>query len=283
VAAEGQPLEGRAALALNLWEGQNDGDNDAGRNQKMHRVRTTEGRRWFYQQEVQNLHRLRVRRPSPEARHGGTATHPCGTGRKRGAAGRGSGKETAKACRQAATAPHPEIGRAAVKMGLKRGKVSRKGDNFIYATLVFMITISLLTNLLLFALLLRQAYGQAQPNRLTPLTERMIADTATGVPPGLERSGAFHVDRLPCNTTLYLLPCRHGRVFAARAYIVHDDFSQIAGLARDAKLAILEVAGTPLYTRLGRIVWRTADLEVTLYVGHRVIEIGTLDLHRDWR
>ena len=138
--------------------------------------------------------------------------------------------------------------------------------------------------IMIVALILRSDSSRPQePGRFTSLVEGMVSDTAAGVPPGLERSGAFHVDRLPCNTTLYLLPCRHGRVFAARAYIVDDDFSQIAGLARDAKLAILEIAGYPLYTRLGRIVWRTADLEVTLYVGHRVIEIGTLDLHRNWR
>jgi len=132
-------------------------------------------------------------------------------------------------------------------------------------------------------LFLRHVDRQMRSNMFTLVVERMIAETAVKVPLGLERSDAFHVDRLACGTTLYLLPCRRGNVIAARAYIVDDDFSRIAGLAHDAKLAIRGAVGDPLYARLGRIVWRTADLEITLYVGHRVIEIGTNDLHGDWR
>jgi len=97
---------------------------------------------------------------------------------------------------------------------------------------------------------------QMQPSRFAPIVERMIAETAAKVPYGLERWGAFHADRLPCGAALYLLPCRSGRVFAMRAYIADDDFLQIAWLAHDAKLAIRDAAGDPLYTRMGRIVWR---------------------------
>jgi len=132
-------------------------------------------------------------------------------------------------------------------------------------------------------LFLRHVDRQMRSNMFIPVVERMIAETAVKVPVGLERSGAFHVDRLPCGVTLYLLPCRRGNVLAMRAYVTDDDFSQIAGLARDAKLAIRGAVGDPMYTRLGRIVWRTLDLEITLYVGHRVIEIGTNNLHGDWR
>ena len=157
--------------------------------------------------------------------------------------------------------------------------MGRKRDNTISIFLVAAIVIVPLTTCFFIWL----ADRHMQSNRFAPVVERMIADTAVKVPAGLERSGAFHVDRLPCGTVLYLLPCRRGNVFAMRAYIVDGDFSQIAGLARDAKLAILDAVGDPLYTRLGRIVWRTLDLEITLYVGHRVIEIGTNDLHGNWR
>ena len=50
------------------------------------------------------------------------------------------------------------------------------------------------------------AMARGSQNRFTPLVERMIAETAVKVPPGFERSGAFHVDRLPCGVSLYLLP-----------------------------------------------------------------------------
>jgi len=159
--------------------------------------------------------------------------------------------------------------------------MSRKRDNVICAVLV--LAYLAVGSLLVRNLFLQHADRQTQPNRFAPLVERMIAETAAEVPRGLERSGAFHVDRLPCGVTLYLLPCRRGNVIAARAYVIDDDFSQIAGLARYAKLAIREAAGDPLYTRSGIIVWRVLDLEIALYVGHRVIEIGTNDLRGDWR
>jgi len=159
------------------------------------------------------------------------------------------------------------------------GSVGRKRDrvtSIVFAALIVVVPVT-------GTLLLRHADRHMQSNRLGPVVERMIAETAVKVPVGLERSGAFHVDRLRCGVTLYLLPCRRGNVIAARAYIVDDDFPRIVGLARDAKLALRGAVGDPLYTRLGRIVWRTLDLEITLYVGHRVIEIGTNDLHGNWR
>jgi len=163
--------------------------------------------------------------------------------------------------------------------------VSRITDDFIrIGCIIAIIVLSCAVLLyLLNTIILQHADRHMQSNQFAPIVERMIAETAVKVPVGLERSGAFHVDRLPCGTTLYLLPCRRGNVFAMRAYVIDDDFPQIAGLSRDAKMAIRDAVGDPLYTRLGRIVWRTQDLEITLYVGHRVIEIGANDLHGDWR